>query len=119
MLIVAGSPCVQLTIAGASRGRQGLCGQDSVHFFVVPVVRWAILRVRPDLCVHVVVENAASMLPLHRDAILEALGGLSARTHLLALDSQEWAHMPRHRFYFSTLPVADDGRRPPAAAHAV
>ena len=36
VMIVAGPPCQQLTHAGRHRGKQGLCGPDSVLFFAVP-----------------------------------------------------------------------------------
>ena len=36
LLVFAGSPCQQLTRAGFFQGWQGLCGPESVHFFVIP-----------------------------------------------------------------------------------
>ena len=54
LLIIAGSPRPQRTRAEAHRGMQGLCGADSVHYFAVPIIRWAAQRVRPDLVTHVV-----------------------------------------------------------------
>ena len=53
-IIVAGSPCQQLTFAGRYRGQQGLCGPDSVLFFAVPTVAWILQELRPDTVVHVV-----------------------------------------------------------------
>ena len=73
VLVIAGSPCQQLTWAGPYQGRQGLCGNDSHLFFVVPTLVWVLASLRPDVIVHTVVENAASMQERHRDAILEAL----------------------------------------------
>ena len=74
LLLVAAPPCIQLSTAGRFGGHQGLCGPDSIHFFAVVAIRWAAQRLRPDIVVRVVLENAGSMLGLHRDAILEALG---------------------------------------------
>ena len=102
--IVAGSPCQQLTFAGRYRGMQGLCGADSVLFFAVPTVAWALQKLRPDTNVHVVLENAGSMQPRHKAAIMQALGGLNAGEHLRTLDSREWSAFPRRRHYFMTLP---------------
>ena len=70
VLVVAGSPCQQLTHGGRLRGRQGLCGQQSVQFYAVPVVAWFLAEYRADLRVHIVLESAASMEALFRDAIL-------------------------------------------------
>ena len=112
LLIVAGPPCIQLTGAGRYRGWQGLCGPDSVHFFAVPVIHWAARRMRADVTCHVIMENAGSMLPFHRDAILEALGGLTVQSNLMVLDSREWSHAPRRRNFIGTLPVEDPGCRP-------
>lgn len=72
-IIVAGSPCQQLTFAGKYRGQQGLCGPGSVLFFAVPTVAWILQELRPDTIVHVVLENAASMQPVHRATIMQAL----------------------------------------------
>ena len=47
-IIVAGSPCQQLTFAGRYRGQQGLCGPDSVLFFAVPTVVWILQVLRLD-----------------------------------------------------------------------
>ena len=53
-IIVAGSPCQQLTFAGRYRGQQGLCGPDSVLFFAVPTVAWILQELKPGTVVHVV-----------------------------------------------------------------
>ena len=113
LLIFAGSPCQQLTRAGFFQGWQGLCGPESVHFFIIPCLVWAIHRHRPDLVVQVVVENAASMRDIHCSAILALLGDLDARTHRLTLDTIQWAHTPRERHFFGTFPVDPRARLPP------
>ena len=111
-LLVAGSPCQNLTRAGLHAGEQGLCGPASVLYFSVPTVAWALQAMRPDVTVHVMVDNAASMLPVFRDAILETLGGLDGGGHLLTLDAGDWAAMPRRRHFFGTIPVGRDAQRP-------
>jgi len=103
VLIIAGSPCQQLTYGGRNQGGQGLCGPDSVHFFVVPTVAWAIQELRPDVHAHIVLENAASMQPRQKQAILQALGFLEERRHLRTMNSGNWTAFPRNRHYFSTL----------------
>ena len=62
--------------------------------------------------IHVVLENEGSMRQIHRDAILEALGGLAARDHVMSIDAQEWAHAPRRRLFISTLPAIASAARP-------
>eukprot|EP00975_Prorocentrum_lima_P030339 6361468-Prorocentrum_lima.AAC.1 len=64
-LLVAGAPCQQLTTMGPYRGRLGLCGLDSRHLFAVPYIAHLIQTLRSDARVHVLIENAASMLPMH------------------------------------------------------
>ena len=103
-IIIAGSPCQQLTYAGRYRGHQGLCGPDSVLFFAVPTVAWILQELRPDTVVHVVLENAGSMQHIHKAAIMQALGGLNAREHFRTLDSGQWSAFPRRRHYFMTFP---------------
>ena len=110
VIIPAGSPCQQLTYGGRHAGRQGLCGPQSVHFFAVPVTAWMLQQCRPDLFVHVVLENAASMTERHRGVILQALGGLTVSDHLRTLDSLQWCPFPRRRHFFSTM--RDSGELP-------
>ena len=101
VIVAAGSPCGQLTWAGAHQGQQGLCGPDSVLFFAVPTIAWALTQMRPDVRVHVVVENAGSMLRVHRDTISAALNITDDRA--VSIDSAAWAHMPRKRLFFGTM----------------
>eukprot|EP00969_Alexandrium_andersonii_P143767 6357763-Alexandrium_andersonii.AAC.1 len=63
VLIVAGSPCQDLTYAGATRGAVGVCGEQSRLFWAVPAAALVLQHLRPDVNVQVVVENAGSMLP--------------------------------------------------------
>ena len=115
-IIIAGSPCQQLTYAGRYRGGQGLCGPDSVLFFAVLTVAWILQELGPDINVQVVLENAGSMQSIHRAAIMQALGGLNTNQHLRTLDSGEWSVFPRRRYYFMTLPENGDIDTPPRRA---
>ena len=69
LLVVAGSPCQQLTTMGRGGGELGLCGGDSCHFLAIPLLCHLLQCLRPDLLIHLVVENAGSMLARHREAI--------------------------------------------------
>ena len=71
--IVAGSPCQGLTYGGPTRGRAGVVSTASSPIVAV-FATWHIMRShRPDLTIHVVLENAGSMTPESRQWILQAL----------------------------------------------
>ena len=61
-LIVGGPPCQQLSVRHAYKGWWGLHGPDSVHFFALPILAWFAQQLRPDLTVHVLVENVHTMI---------------------------------------------------------
>eukprot|EP00969_Alexandrium_andersonii_P010916 475367-Alexandrium_andersonii.AAC.1 len=58
LLLVAGSPCQDLTYAGTTRGVAGVCGPQSVLFWSVPIIARVLQSLRPDANVQVLVENA-------------------------------------------------------------
>ena len=104
MLLVGGSPCQQLTTIGTGGGHIGLAGRDSVHFFVFPALARVIQLARPDLHVHVLVENAGSTLPRHRECMRRALGICGGERKDLMIDAGQWAAFPRKHIFLSTLP---------------
>jgi hypothetical protein len=55
-------------------GHRGLAGKGSVKFCVFPVAAWAVQRLRPDLAIHVVVENAGSTIEIHRKCMRQSIG---------------------------------------------
>jgi hypothetical protein len=57
----------QLTTIGTGGGHLGLAGRDSVHFFIFPAIARVIQLVRPDIRLHLLIENAGSTLPPHRE----------------------------------------------------
>ena len=134
VLVVGGSPCQQLTLAGRHRGREGVCGSDSWNFYVFPLVLHAVKCARPDISVHVTVESAGSMMDKFRAAIARTLGIPTevARAGTLpngrgggepgdfapVIDARRFSPYARKRIFFSTLPPARDlwtvcGGRPP------
>ena len=134
LLIVGGSPCQQLTLAGRHGGREGLCGGDSWNFYVFPLILYAAKHARPDIDVHVSVENAGSMMDKFKKAIAGALGIPVLDAHPGApreagagdnpgdfapiVDARQFSPYTRKRIFFSTLPPARDlwairGGRPP------
>ncbi|MFM7980889.1 MAG: hypothetical protein ACKPKO_16380, partial [Candidatus Fonsibacter sp.] len=74
LLIIGGSPCQQLTMIGPGVGHIGLTGKDSVNLFAFSVIAWLAQRLRPDLHVHVVAENAGNKLGIHRACIKRVFG---------------------------------------------
>ncbi len=118
LLITAGSPCPQLTTAGALGGRDGLLGATSKLFWCAPWIAAMAQHWRPDLTIHLIVENAASALPLHKTAIREALG--IPAEWVSVLDSADWTVCRRRRLYAATFPPGEASpvpRRPPPWHH--
>ena len=85
--------------------------------FSVPLTVWVARRIRPDLDVQCVVENASSMLHRYKQAILESLGRIPPEWALV-LDAGAWAHMPRSRIFFATCPCLK-GRSARRGAHSL
>eukprot|EP00975_Prorocentrum_lima_P059307 12433742-Prorocentrum_lima.AAC.1 len=85
---------------GMHNGAVGLCSRESRHFYAVPLVAHALQTARPDLWVHVLLENAGAMRDEHRDAILQALAlsGCSA-SHAMTADAIQWTSFPRRRLF--------------------
>ena len=73
LVIIGGSPCQQLTLAGRHGGKEGLCGDGSWNFYVFPLILHAARQARPDAEVHVTVGNAGSMMEKFKLAISGAL----------------------------------------------
>ena len=73
-IVVGGSPCQDLTFAGAFRGVLGLVGKNSRLFFTL----LGVIRAMQDLVsknnVRFLVENAGSMIDLHYQAFCTLLG---------------------------------------------
>ena len=134
LVIVGGSPCQQLTLAGRRGGREGLCGNDLWNFYVFPLVLHAVKCARPDISVHVTVENAGSMMDKFRAAIARTLGIPTEVAHAgiqpsgggdgdqgefaPVIDARRFSPYTRKRIFFSTLPPVRDlwtvrGGRPP------
>ena len=113
VLLVAGPPCQDLTSMSVHAGKRGLCGDRSCNFYAVPLAAWCMQKLRPDLRIHTVVENAGSMKPIFKKEFLRALNVHNDQFAQL-LDSAQWSVFPRRRYFFSTLPP-DDPRRCPGA----
>ena len=116
VLVVAGSPCQDLTYAGVADGpgrriRAGLCGRASSAFWAVPLICHRLAAFRPDLRVEVVVENAGSMEASQKTLVCRALNIPPAQA--AHIDTDVWSHYRRLRWFFSSLDPP--GRRAPLA----
>ena len=104
MFIVGGSPCQQLTTIGVGGGHLGLAGRDSVHFFIFLALAWVIQRLRPDLLIHVVVENAGTPMDIHRRCMRRSLGVDTGNRVDPVIAASKWTVFPRRRIFLATLP---------------
>ena len=102
LLLVGGSPCNNLSRAGTHQGMDGLVGRLSWHFFATPLAAWTATRHRPYIYVHVLCENVHPVEDMHRDAMLEALGGLPADRAVI-LNAADWVASPRIRTWMATF----------------
>ena len=67
-IVIAGSPCQDLTYAGFLNGLLGLTGQRSMLFFVVYIVILHLQKLYGIKSVRYLTENAGSMQPVHPDS---------------------------------------------------
>ena len=99
--VIAGSPCQDLTPAGPLKGLLGLTGPCSSFFYYVHVILWLLQMNYPIELIRFLLENAGTMLEIHRKAILRALG-LDADLHPnhFRVDPKHTHGIKRNRFYF-------------------
>ena len=105
LILSSGSPCNQASRITTHKGALGLLGADSRHFWAVPLLAWVIQQRRPDLNVHVIQEMVDTILQVHLRAMLAALG-VPAENYLQHIDSGEWSHLPRKRYWIASFKVA-------------
>ena len=103
-------------MAGPSRGRQGLDGQDSPLFFVFPALARVVQELRPDIIVHALAENAGSMLQPNLQVMAHSLGLPIATETAPHIGAGKWTKFGRDRIFLSTLPYL--GPYPVERGHA-
>ena len=106
LIIIAGFPCQDLTNMGTSEGILGILGSRSVLFFAIPLITHLIQELRPDLIIHLLLENTNTMLEIHRNAICDSLN-VSTREDggYIQSNAHAWMISLRSRLLFSTLPL--------------
>ena len=104
-IVVAGSPCQDLTSAGPFQGLLGLTGPCSSMFYYVHIILWILQMNYPIELIRFLLENAGTMLEIHRKAILKALG-LNPQTppDHFRVDPKFSHGIKRNRFYFRNYP---------------
>ena len=112
MVLAGGSPCQQLALMGQHAGQLGLCGRDSVNFFVFPALAWTIQQRRPDLHVHVMVESARTIVDIHSGGMARALGIPIESGKAPIIYAGRWTVFPRKRIFLSTLPWKEPAKWP-------
>ena len=96
-----GSPCQDLTPAGPLKGLLGLTGPCSSLFNYVHVILWLLQMNYPLELIRFLLENAGTMLEIHRKAILRALGlNVDLHPDHFRVDPKNTHGIKRNRFYF-------------------
>ena len=107
-IVVAGSPCQDLTSAGPFQGLLGLTGPCSSMFYYVHSILWILQMNYPTELIRFLLENAGTMLEIHRQAILKALGlNPQLPPDHFRVDPKFSHGIRRNRFFFRNYPDKD------------
>ena len=112
-IVVAGSPCQDLTYAGYLNGLLGLTGQRSMLFFVVYLVILHLQKLFGTESIRYLTENAGSMQIVHTDRRPKAMQRLEQSEHFqmflycLGLPSKQ----PTNQWVWDTSPYYGIQRR--------
>ena len=117
-IVIAGSPCQDLTLAGPFKGLLGLTGQSSSLFYYVHVILWLLQTNYPTELIRFLLENAGTMLEIHRKAILRALGlNPDANPDYFRVDPKHTHGIKRNRFYFRNYTDRDHVQKSAVLSH--
>ena len=94
-ILVADTPCQDLTTIGRQRGTLGLAGPRSIYFYTFQLTLHCLQQAPPPHHVLYVLENAASMQAEYKQVIQLALGNSGHYLQLRTRDSVQ--HTPAHR----------------------
>ena len=100
-ILVAGTPCQELTTIGRQRGTLGLAGPRSIYFYTFHLTLHCLQQALPPHHALYVLENAASMQAEYRQAIQLALGNPSRYPQLRTRGSVQHTPAHRRRYYFT------------------
>ena len=100
-IVIAGSPCQDLTTIGKHKGVLGLAGTRSIHFYTFHLtVHYLQQALSPHKVIYVL-ENAASMKAEYRQAIQLILGNSGRKPQMRERDSGEHTVAQRRRYFFT------------------
>ena len=108
VIVKGGSPCQDLSEFSEDRGLAGLTGPNSCDLYVFYFVLQAIMIMRPDIVLQVVVENVAGMRPRHAEVMRRTLG--AQQEQAVVTNADVYGPFPRRRVILSSLP-------PPRESH--
>ena len=100
-ILIAGTPCQDLTTIGRQRGTLGLAGPRSIYFYAFQLTLHCLQQALPPHHVLYVLENAASMQSNYEQAIQLALGNPGHYLQLRTRDSVQHTPAHRRRYYFT------------------
>ena len=103
VVIISGWPCTDLTTLNTWGGWPGLQGPRSRLFFSILMAKVGVEERRPDVAVHALGENVATMRRPHREVVIACLGG--GQECLMVINSGEWTACPRIRNWFATFRI--------------
>ena len=107
IVLVAGSPCQDLTTVGATGGLYGFAGLRSVHFHAIPLLLHLLEEFHFKERTFLIMENAGSMLGPHQSYLGEVLG--LQPTHVKVIDSGLWSDVQRRRTWITQANKAQPG----------
>ena len=100
-IVIAGSPCQDLTTIGKHKGVLGLAGTRSIHFYTFHLtVHYLQQALSPHKVIYVL-ENAASMKAEYRQAIQLILGNSGRKPQMRERDSGGHTVAQRRRYFFT------------------
>ena len=105
VFVIGGSPCTELTRGGSDQGFLGLAGPASCLFFNIHLLLFLLQTALPQTHVRFLVENAGSMLALHRDFIRWSLGIESIAFEHFIWEAKALGLADRKRFFFQNVSV--------------
>ena len=103
VFVIGGSPCTDLTKGSSDQGFLGLAGPASCLFFNIHLLLFLLQTALPPTHVRFLVENAGSMLPLHRDFIRWSLGIESTAVEHFIWEAKVLGLADRKRFFFQNV----------------
>ena len=100
-IVIAGTPCQDLTTIGKLKGTIGLAGTRSIYFYTFHLtLHYLQEALTPSKVLHVL-ENAASMEAEYRQTIQLVLGNSGRTPQLRERDSGNHTVAQRKRYYFT------------------